>query len=287
MNVHLLRDIHSGRAADPLVHAQEATIAAQLNTDEYHRASAIEYANQLHKQSLVKVLNQPGVSALHRRRMLKQTIAATKEDRAAMSVEKERRSKLGKHRCETCHKAKRGAARKVWVRADHLRKAEEKLMQRTPSRFGYCDCKERIEEQWHVPSRQSTCHDCQEIKEAGIMPLLNCGHRVYCTICIERHAFCPICTRRYVAPKHVPAHRHHQVQYSSMGESATAKRHQLDDTLRLEKDRVDAEKRQLIEKRKALASGKGMDVQSYRRLKPYPSTVSIERLRRRQNMLHV
>ena len=151
MNVNHLRDIHSGKISTPIVLSVQQSCAAQLNTDEYHRAAAIKEAHQNHTNSLRTALDQPGMSSLYRRRVLKQSFQTTKKDRRNMIIEQMKRSKLGKNRCDTCQRAKRGAARKVWVRAEHLMHAEKMLMEQDPKRFHYCDCKERLEELWHVP----------------------------------------------------------------------------------------------------------------------------------------
>ena len=289
MNVQTLRDIHSGKASLPLVQAQELCIAAQLNPDEYHRTAAIQSSKQHQRQQLQKILNSPGMSSIHRRRMMLQTLTATKEEQQNMVVEQLRRSKLGKHRCTTCQRSKRGVPHKVWLRSEHLTKAENLLKIKHPSRYNYCDCKNRIEEQWHVPELHSKCHGCLETKSAGLMSLLHCGHRVYCSSCIERHAFCPICTRRYVTPKDAPNRRLHQDSYRKKEENANALQNVIANNKKRDQNVVNELIRQKNEKRQIIITGQSdvITKDSYRKLIRFPSTMTEERIKRRLDPLRV
>ena len=223
MNVELLRDVNSGAAALPLIIAQQNLISAQLQTDEYARILEVQKANLNHATSMATAFNQPGMTSLQRRRLLQQTIAATRVDRSLMLVEQDRRGSLGHFKCATCTKVKRGVPHKEWLRPEHMVKMKNTLVQQDPEKYNYCSCYEKINAKWHNIHHHSKCMDCLTIKTSGLMPLLQCGHRVYCNVCIERHAFCPLCSRRYIAPKFLPKNRLHQSKYCLKEEEVNEK----------------------------------------------------------------
>jgi hypothetical protein len=281
MNVELLRSIHAGTHAKPLIRAQNQIIAAQLHTDEFSKKAVISEASEHHRSTLKTTLSQRGISSVHRRRLLQQTLRATKEDFRSMLVEKERRSQLGHHKCRTCERVKRGCPHKTWVRADHLIKAEMKLMEQYPKRFNYCDCKSRLEEKWHVIQQHSKGKGCLNTKRSSIMPLLNCGHRVYCEGCVHQHAFCPICSRRYSHKK--AEKREHQNQYRRKEEEANEKKLLLEKMEKMEIINCKKVNDSLDEFKAKIVNGDLLTNHVHRLLVPYPSRIGIERIKMRRD----
>lgn len=266
-----LRAIYSGESAKPLIEAQERIYAAELHADEFHREEARQCASKNAKSVLSGMFQE--ATPLERRRMMQQTYKATLSGRQHMRKELRRRFSLGKNTCQTCNLPKRGVPRKTWVRAPHLKHGEKILRQKEPGRFRYCDCKERIEELWHDPKISSRCMACQSVKLSSLVPLLNCGHRVLCELCKMRHAFCPLCHRRYNEEANIEKTRPVQLAYANKTAAAnkrcTIMQHAFDSSTKMIKMSAGFDFDLLVEP--------NLPIEVKRSLFPRPTTASRER----------
>ena len=113
------------------------------------------------------------------------------------------------------------------------------------------------------------------------MPLLSCGHRVYCSVCMEKHAFCPLCSRRYVPPRSIPDGRDHQTSYLKKEQIANVETIKLERELAKEREESEREKRAKRERERRVSRGELVTSDTKRKLIPFPTTTSDERLLRR------
>ena len=267
-----LTAIYSGTRAEPLIAAQQGIFLAELCPDELARAGVKRRASARAKQIITTTFR--GTSPLERRRMTAQAYAATVDDRHRMRRELRRRFSLGKNRCSTCNRPKRGVPKKTWIRREHIVHGENLLRAKEPDRFRHCDCRERIEERWHKPKLSSQCMACQSVKKSALVPLRNCGHRVLCELCKLRHSHCPLCHRRFLVENDPEKERPVQMSFVNKLAEANAR-----SRVRAAREQAEAQSVQdaiAVRDEKAVVVG-ALPMSVRRTILPRPTTATRER----------